>query len=179
MCVCACVPGEHTFANEFSPSSHLKFGEVKGLVCGHGNSTRTQMTWLSVYMDKLQLNCLVKALKQSTGFRCRQPLQEEGDSWRAREGMKMVPVRSQFRRDLWGVPTSKHQHPRSSSWRTQDPPFLGSRSGSWKGRSDSITASKQGQLRESLQLSERSSSKWGWEEKFRLREPDQKKKNLG
>lgn len=57
--ICVCVFACVCLVNmplpiEFSPPSHLKLGEVKGLVCGHGDHTRTQMTWLSIYLDKLQ-----------------------------------------------------------------------------------------------------------------------------
>lgn len=47
------------------------------------------------------------------------------------------------------------------------------------GRSNGVTALGQGELRASLQHLERSSSKWDWGEKFRLKEPDNKITGIG
>lgn len=47
------------------------------------------------------------------------------------------------------------------------------------GRSNGVTALGQEELRASLQHLERSSSKWDWGEKFRLKEPDNKITGIG
>lgn len=156
------------------PSSHLELGDRNWLICSHRGSMRTQTTWLSVQLDKHNLN----SNWPGTSFEVRMEASGTGSRYRRKESYekqvwKLTPVRSRFRRNFgvcWpgsiNISLVAPKEPRI-------PTFSGSRSGSWGGQIKRCDCLRSRSLRACLQRLERNRSKRDWREKS-LKEPDQK-----
>lgn len=136
MCVlvCGCLGDTPLPMMKFSPSSHLKLGEVKLLIRGTG----TQTTWFSVYVNislfKLKL-AGQRFWNKSAGLGA-------GTIMGKKRGMKSKRKYGRWcheelvRAELWGVLTRKHQHPPRTPRGPGIPAFPGSGNVSWTASQD-------------------------------------------